>query len=314
MTFVGRVLNRLRARLVARTDFRDLGPNEFVQLAYLVVMRRKADPTGLADWHKRIERGTFDTQLVIEAMLRSEEYLSNFGSDIFGRLHLARQEWVRTIAPFASILDIGGSSAGRREGALIELGYPHRPPVIDILDLPPDRQFWGEPLFDQSKPQSFDWGTVTYYHGSAEGVGEVALLQDRAYDCIFMGQAIEHIYPEKLPTVLAWIRNHLKPGGRFVFDTPNRAVTKIHSPAAYINADHKIEYTPDQMEQLLAASGFIVTQKIGMGHLPRMAASQKFDAREFTDAALLHADADACYLFAFEAIPDQNQNLPGTSQ
>jgi hypothetical protein len=296
-----RLAGRVRAAIVARTAAEDIGPDEYVRLAYLVVLRRPADPTGIEGWRRQIERGNFSTQRVLGSLLGSEEYLANHGADIFLRLHMARQRWIRSVDAFDTILDIGGSSAGLREGALIELGYPHRPSRLDILDLPPDRQFWGTPTFDQTEPFDFEWGRVTYFHGRAEDVANVPALQARRYQCIFMGQAIEHIVPEKLPALLSWIRAHLLPGGRFILDTPNRAITKIHSPHAYINADHKLEYTPDQLEEVLAAAGFSVTRKTGLVHLPDMARSGVFDARAFADAALVHDDADASYLFAFEA-------------
>ena len=301
---IRQVVGKIRSMLVARTRGNDIGPEEFVRLAYLVLLRRPVDETGMGDWRRRIERGTFDTQRVLDTLLGSDEYLASHGADIFRYLHMARQQWVRTLAPFDSILDIGGSSAGRREGALIELGYPHRPARLDILDLPPDRQFWGTPTFDQTEPLDFDWGRVTYFHGRAEEVADVSALQSRRYACIFMGQAIEHILPEKLPSLLGWIRSHLLPGGRFVMDTPNRAITKIHSPHAYINADHKLEYTPAQLEDVFAAAGFSVVRRTGLLHLPQMARTGVFDARWFPQAPLVHDDADASYLFAFEALPD----------
>jgi hypothetical protein len=117
-----------------------------------------------------------------------------------------------------------------------------------------------------------------------------------------MGQAIEHIRPEALPGMLAWIRAHLAPGGRLIVDTPNRLLTKIQCPAWYIHPDHKLEYEPAQLEQVFNENGFNVIRRTGMAHLPRIAASRKYDAREFADAALLHDDVYACYLFAFEAI------------
>ena len=57
-------------------------------------------------------------------------------------VHHARQQWVSQLAAFAEVLDIGGSSANT-EGALIELGYVHRPKPITIFDLPPEQQYWG---------------------------------------------------------------------------------------------------------------------------------------------------------------------------
>jgi SAM-dependent methyltransferase len=304
MRLIGRIFARLRGALLARVVTNDLGPEEFVRLAYLVLLKRRPDPSGMESWRAYIRRGHFNPQFVVDTLLDSDEYVNTSGGGIFQRLHRSRQLWVATLPAFRRVLDIGGSSANRSEGALIQLGYAHRPETIDILDLPPEQQYWGKPEFDQSKAFTFDWGKVTYFHGNAETIADVVPLQERIYDCIFMGQVIEHIHLDKLPALLQWIRAHLSPGGRLIFDTPNRAITKIHCPDHFIDPDHKLEYTPGQIEALLGEGGFRVIKKTGLVHLSGMAGSGVWNAREFADAPLLHDDVDACYLFAFETVAD----------
>lgn len=276
---------------------------EYVRMAYLVLLRREVDPTGMAIWREAISCGRFSEQQVINDILASDEYQSRFAIDLLGVQNRARQEWIRTVPRFDRILDIGGSSPTCPEGALIELGYPHRPSRLDILDKPPDEQYWGKPHYDQSVSSHFDWGEVNYFHGSGERVADVPGLQDRIYDCVFLGQAIEHIWPEQLGQMLAWIRSHLAQDGRLIFDTPNRLLTKIQCPESWIDPDHKHEYTPSEMEQVLEKSRFAVTRRQGVLHLARQAASGRYDVREFTDGALLSDDVNACYMFAFEAKP-----------
>lgn len=273
----------------------------YVRMAYLVLLRRQIDPSGLRAWRDIIATGRFTHQGVINTILQSEEYLSSFGIDLLGIQHRSRVKWIQTLPCFDRILDIGGSSPNRPEGALIELGYPHRPSRLDILDRPPDLQYWGKPKYDQSVSAQFDWGTVSYFHGSGEKVAEIPALQEREYDCVFLGQAIEHIYPESLPGMLGWARTHLAPEGRLIFDTPNRLLTKIQCPGSFIDPDHKYEYAPAELERVVADAGFIVTRKVGMVHLPVQAASGHYDPREFAEASLLSDDVDACYLFALEA-------------
>jgi SAM-dependent methyltransferase len=295
---------RLRAALLARMTRNGLGPEEFIRMAYLVLLKRPPDEVGLEGWRAYMKRGKFSSQFVVDVLLESDEYMNNFGGGVFQRLHRARQQWIRTVPAYRRILDIGGSSPNHPEGALLQLGYMHRPDSIDVLDLPPEQQYWGTPEFDQSKILTFDWGKVVYFHGSAENIADVAPLQDQAYDCVFMGQVIEHLLPDQLPTVLHWIRRHLSSQGRFVFDTPNRTITKIHCPGGFIDPDHKLEYTPDQIESVLRAAGFRVMGKKGMVHLPAMARSGIWNPREFLDAPLLHDDVDNCYLFAFDTAVD----------
>jgi hypothetical protein len=277
-------------------------PEEYVCLAYRVLLRREIDPQGLETWREYIAAGSFDRQYVIDAILNSLEYQAR-SVPLIEIIHRSRQAWIETVPPFDRVLDIGGSSPNRPEGALIELGYPHRPRRIDILDRPPDEQYWGKPKYDQSAPRRFDWGEVSYFHGSGERVADVVALQDRTYDCVFLGQAIEHIYPDALPGMLDWVRRHLAASGRLVFDTPNRRLTRIQCPNSLIDPDHKYEYEPHEMEAVVTKAGFTVTRRVGMVHLPRQAASGVYEPREFVGTPLLSDDVDACYLFAFEAAP-----------
>jgi SAM-dependent methyltransferase len=278
-------------------------PEEYVCLAYRVLLRREIDPAGLKTWREYITSGRFDQQYVIDAILNSIEYQVRFAVPLLEIIHRSRQAWIKTVPSFERVLDIGGSSPNWPEGALIELGYPHRPRRIDILDRPPDQQYWGKPKYDQSAPNRFEWGEVSYFHGSGEHVADIAALQDRSYDCVFLGQAIEHIYPDALPGMLEWARRHLAPAGRLVFDTPNRRLTRIQCPDSLIDPDHKHEYEPAEMAAVVTQAGFTVTKRVGMIHLPRQAASGEYDPREFVDAPLLSDDVDACYLFAFETAP-----------
>ena len=52
-------------------------------------------------------------------------------------------------------------------------------------------------------------------HGYAEDILQNDELRDQQFDMIYMGQVVEHIYEDKLPNVLAWIKNHLAPGVDF---------------------------------------------------------------------------------------------------
>ena len=302
---MSRVIERVRARFAANTSGVAVPKDaeDYVRMAYLVLLRRPVDETGLRLWRERIASGRFAEQQIVDAILASDEYLLRFGIDIIRILHDARRVWIKTIPAFDRVLDIGGSSPDLPEGALIQLGYAHRPTTIDILDLPPENQYWGTPKYDQSRSNRFDWGTVSYFHGSGERIHDVAELQGRTYDMVYLGQAIEHIYPESLPALLAWIKAHLAKNGRLVFDTPNRLLTKIQCPGSLTDPDHKHEYTPTEMEQILVDAGFEITRRVGMVHLPVQAMTRKYNTREFASASPLSDDVDACYLFALEAIP-----------
>lgn len=287
----------------------DLSPEAHVRMAYRLLLRREPDAAGAAVWNEHVASGRYTQQFLIDALLNSDEYQSTFGIDVVKYIHGARVKWVRTLAAFDRILDIGGSSANVPEGALIELGYPHRPKRLDILDLPPDEQYWGKPKYDQSMPSDFDWGRVYYHHGSAETIGQVASLQRLRFDCIFLGQAIEHVYPKAIPGLLSWIRVHLEPGGQLILDTPNRRLTRVQCPDSLIDPDHKHEYTPSELADIVEAAGFRITRRAGMVHLPEQAATGRYAPVEFASGSPLHDDADACYLFALHAEPTGTATL-----
>ena len=105
-------------------------------------------------------------------------------------LHRARQEWVKDLNHFDSILDIGGSSGNTEMGALIELGYSHRPKSITIFDLPPEEQYWGMPKVDQTTSYEFSWGGVEYIHGYAEKIDQYEKLKPRMFDCVLWGKPL----------------------------------------------------------------------------------------------------------------------------
>lgn len=288
-------------------------PEAYVRSAYLLLLRREIDRAALAEWRKIIKSGQFNQQRVIEGILDSREYLVRFGIDLTSIVHRARQAWIKTLPAFGRLLDIGGSNPMFPEGSLIHMGYPHRPRRLDIVDRPPEQQYFGKPAYDQSKPISFDWGEVRYFHAGAEGIGGVAELQDASFDGVFLGQAIEHVLPEAVPALLRWIRQHLAPGGRLVFDTPNRLLTRIQCPNSLIDPDHKYEYTPAEMIKLLQREGFRVEEVTGMVHLPLQAENGQFDPIEFEGSLQISDDTEGCYLMAFEATPDATETPPRTA-
>ena len=113
-----------------------------------------------------------------------------------------------------------------------------------------------------------------------------------------MGQTIEHIVPESLPGILDWISDHLNENGKFIFDTPNRLITSIQSDS-FIDPDHKIEYTPNQLEGILRKHNFSISNSWGLLPMPMTFQLKKFSPQEVYNHPLLSEDLKVCYLFAF---------------
>lgn len=275
-------------------------PMDLVAMAYWVFLQRPLDDVGRLSWAERIARGEFSPRLLVQQLLRSPEYLMLNRTPFPKMVHLARLAWIKKLPFAARILDIGGSSPNISEGALIELGYPHRPQELVIFDLPPEEQYWGVPRHPQDRIYTFEWGCLSYIHGRCERIGEFSELTEQRFDLVFMGQVIEHIEPEALPTVLRWIHGHLSHGGQFVFDTPNRALTEIQSPTSYIDPDHKKEYRPNEVRILLERNGFQVKSATGLLPMPASIAAKQFRPMETYDHPLLCENAAEGYLFAME--------------
>jgi SAM-dependent methyltransferase len=290
--------------VIDQIDAKHLQAEDFTKLAYLSILKRKVDPSGLAHWQQIINEGKFTHKMLISALTHSPEF-AQLERPFWRIQHEARLHWVGKLELFERVFDIGGSSPNIPEGALIELGYRHRPKEIVVFDLPEEQQYWGKPKFPQDREYAFDWGKLWYAHGRVESIKEHTGLDDLRFDLVFMGQTFEHIYREKMPDVLSWVRDHLTPTGKFIFDTPNRLVTKLHFPDQFIDEDHKHEYTPTEAIELLASCGLKVVKSTALVSMPESLREGRFIQTEadgcYGDA--LHApNADTGYLFAMEAM------------
>lgn len=278
---------------------------EIVEMAYWVFLRRALDDVGRAFWESTIATDGFSETALIEALLNSPEYKMINKVPFPEMVHKARQAWIATVGSATRILDIGGSSPNIDQGAMIELGYQHRPQELVIFDLPPNEQYWGLPKYPQDRQYSFSWGKLEYVHGRCEAIETVEVLGKQEFDMVFMGQVIEHVLPKSVPNLLSWIREHLTENGRFIFDTPNRLVTRIQSPDSFIDIDHKIEYSPAQLRKILSDVGFKIVREIGMLPMPQTISSNCFNPLETYEHNLLSDYVENCYLFAFECEPSE---------
>ena len=236
---------------LADIDVGKFNDEDWIKLAYIALLQRKIDDVGYNYWLEKVKMGSFKYKELIDTLLQSPEYLMHYKTPFSSVLHQARVTWVSGLPQFSKILDIGGSSPNTPLGAMIELGYPHRPQKLTIFDLPPEKQYWGKPKYDQRERFSFSWGEINYIYGYAEKIQDSDILKNEKFDCIFMGQTIEHIEKREIENLLCWILEHLTEEGRLIFDTPNRKLTIIQSPNKLIDKDHKYEYNPPELESLL---------------------------------------------------------------
>ena len=270
------------------------------ELIYRFILNRKIDELGTKSCEGRIANGNFSALGLIARLMKSAEfkqpYLKRTPTQ---QLHGARMAWAAQLPEAKLVLDIGGSSPTVPEGALIELGYAHKPEKLIIFDKPPNEQFWGTPNYSQANTRSFAGGQVQYIHGYAEDILQNDELREQQFDMIYMGQVVEHIFEDKLPNVLLWIKSHLAPGGRFCFDTPNRLITRFETGEdRYIDADHKREYTPEAFTSLLTDAGFEILQQWGILEMPNVVTNQRLTVSDYYDGLQLADSPTQGYCFA----------------
>jgi Domain of unknown function (DUF4214) len=179
-------------------------PQQQCELIYRFILNRKIDDLGAQSCADRIYKGKFSALGLVARLMKSAEfkqpYLKRTPTQ---QLHGARMAWAAQLPAAKRVLDIGGSSPTVPEGALIELGYKHKPEKLIIFDKPPNEQFWGTPNYSQANTRTFSWGQVQYIHGYAEDILQNDELRGQRFDMIFMGQVVEHIFEDKLP--VCWV-------------------------------------------------------------------------------------------------------------
>lgn len=136
------------------------------ELVYSFILNRQIDDLGAQTCAKRINQFWFSPLVLIARLMCSAEFkLPYFKRTPLQQLHRARMLWVQQLPSAKTILDIGGSSPNVPEGALIEMGYPHRPEKLIIFDKPPHEQYWGTPNYSQENSLTRPWEQVEYMHG-----------------------------------------------------------------------------------------------------------------------------------------------------
>jgi SAM-dependent methyltransferase len=293
---LGRVYLELCRDRRARTD-----PDHFVDLAFRKVLGRPAGEDGGGGFVARLRRGEVSRLGLLARLFLSHEYKA---PAFMSTLHQLRCRLVQGYLPAADVIvDLGGACTASLEGALLWMGYPHRPRELTIVDLPPDERLYAG-QFRHLHDEGGDWlvkGTtrIRYLHSSMTDLGPVA---DGSVDLVWSGESIEHITPVEGARVCREAMRVLRPGGAFCLDTPNAALTRIHCPRQFIHPEHKVEYRVHELIELLVGHGFDVRAVKGIGAMPRTARSGRFDPRELVRAPRLSDEAEISYLFYVHAV------------
>lgn len=296
MALLARARRKLSRLLSALVLPEAVGDRFFVQMAYRQVLRRPADPEGLAFYLGQLAAGTMTREHVLAAMTDSNEFAELGAPDLFVSLHKSRRQWISGLPPARRILDLGGSCKDSPAGAMLFMGYPYGFDEMIILDLPLEqRHALASEGYEMVEQYDSEQGPVRYIYGSMTDLGQFG---DASLDMVHSGQSIEHISQADAEQVLAQALRILKPGGHLCLDTPNRAATRLHSEG-WMHPEHQFEYTHEQLAAKLEAAGFEIMEAKGLNYLPRSLASGDFDAAEAASNQGVFSDIARCYTLVY---------------
>jgi SAM-dependent methyltransferase len=284
-------LSRLRA-----LPYERLAPREAVRVAYNVLLRRDPDPAAWDHYAGAVRSGVWTRADIADRIRGSSEYRTQvpFGpSSFFTSLHASRCEFVLGLPPARRIVDIGGGHTTDGRGALVVLGYPYPFDELVIVDLPQESRhdlYRSESYRDQDTAQ----GTVRYQYRS---MSDLSFAADASVDLVYSGQSIEHVSEDEGDVALAEAFRVLEPGGHLALDTPNAAVCRLEQDA-FIDPDHKVEYTLAALTDKVTAAGFEVVTARGLNWGGTGIRLGLFDLAEVAAHNGIFYDAASCYLLA----------------
>ncbi|HEY3024874.1 MAG TPA: methyltransferase domain-containing protein [Pyrinomonadaceae bacterium] len=273
--------------------FDSVSHHDFIVMAFLLILNRLPDESGIRYYLERLDGYLINRQQFIQYLFESPEYNSRFEPKFPDRLHEARKEFIKTLPEAECIVDLGGACPTVLEGALYTNGYPYRAKKLIIVDLPFDTRMIIPRDFREEKLIR-EYGVIEYIHSS---MTDLSAIEDGIADLVFAGESIEHVTVAEAASVIAEARRVLKPSGYFFLDTPNSKLTRIHSPDQFIHPEHKVEYTPAELIEMLKDGGFVVIETGGICPMPESARTGVFDETEVFRMPALGNDADLSYCF-----------------
>jgi predicted SAM-dependent methyltransferase len=284
----------------ARPDVVALSVEEYISLTYQVVLGRRGTEAEIAHNAGQIRDGILSRAHYLYRLYHSREFKENnwASMDFWLVLHRARQLVASQLPRAERIVDLGGSSEGNPEGAMITYGYPYTFKSLSIVELPREQrhELYTEICGEYDQVIETPQGPVNYVYTS---MSDLSAFADGTIDLVYAGQSIEHVTVDEAKVVLREVHRVLKPGGHFCFDTPNHRVT-ILDPDYHVD-DHKYEYTHQEMTALLEGHGFAVREAKGIVLMNRSVREGRFIPEEAIERDRLYDDIEDCFLLYYKA-------------
>jgi len=293
---------RRHVRTHSPTDaFDEMSPEQAFRSAFNIVLDREPTEPETRDVLPLIEQGLLPRTELVKRLAGSVEF--RFGvpfekTTLPQSLHMSRCEFIVGLPPARRILDIGGGDVNHPEGALVAMGYPYPFDALTVIDLPAAER---HPMYRSAEHPTVAsrLGPVSYRYQSMTDLSE---FPDGSFDLVYSGQSIEHVSQAEADAVLHEVHRMLAPGGVFAFDTPNARVTRLQQPA-FVDPDHKVEYTASQLDAKLQAAAFEIVERKGLNYVGESAAAGRFDWDEAARNRGMFAAAEDCYLLAYVCRP-----------
>ena len=292
---VERKVRREVTRL-AGLSYQQLPPREAVRMAYNVLLRREPDEPAWNEQADAMAAGVLTRDDLVDRVRCSSElrvHVPILAASLHASLHASRSEFIIGLPPARRIVDLGGGSTWDARGAMVALGYPYDFDELVIVDLPPDDR---HPLYHSERygTNQTDRGLVRYEYRS---MADLSFAEDESVDLIYSGQSIEHVTEEDGDIVLKESFRVLRPGGIMAIDTPNGLVCRLQQEG-FIDPDHKVEYTLEELRDKVTAVGFSVLAERGLNWGGSAVARGEFDPAALAGHRGIYYDAAGCYLLA----------------
>jgi SAM-dependent methyltransferase len=296
----GRLRREAKRQVTRRFTYETLPHEAALRLSYEIMLGREPDPEGIRYFMDNLASGGLKISEVPQAIRGSEEF-QNFvrftGSMLGFSIHSGRSQFIKSLPKAKRIVDLGGTHLARVEGAMYWLGYPYEFSELTIIDLHPDDRHAIYKAGLNPERVETDLGPVRYrYHSMTD----LSSFDDSSVDLVYSGQSIEHVTPDDGQIVMKEAFRILRPGGHMAIDTPNGRVTRIQQEA-FIDPDHKVEYTYPELRELLTGAGFQIESAKGLNLAQRSVATGEFDFDEAAGHAGLFDEIEDCYIMCVVA-------------